>query len=145
LHGILVVAAAVRKPILQGEQMTYHSIILVGNATKDPEMRYMPNGDPISTFSVAVNEGSGDKKYVIWIKVVSFGKLAEIANEYVKKGGKVLVQGALSPDKSTGNPPIWTGQDGVAHASYEVVARVIRSLSSSGGKQEKTEEQQFPF
>ena len=87
----------------------YHTIIIVGNLGKDPEMRYTPSGQAVTSFSVASNrswtDSNGQKQTeVIWFRISAWGKQAEICNQYLKKGSKVLIEGRLTPDKSTGGP-----------------------------------------
>ncbi len=115
----------------------YHTLIIVGNVGKDPEMRYTPSGQAVTSFSVATNRqyttGNGEQvKETIWFRVTTWGKQAEVCNQYVKKGMKVLVEGRLTPDKNTGGPRIWTKQDGSAGASFEVTAGTVRFLSNRG-------------
>jgi len=115
----------------------YHTLIIVGNVGKDPEMRYTPSGQAVTSFSVATNRqyttGNGEQvKETIWFRVTTWGKQAEICNQYVKKGMKVLVEGRLTPDKATGGPRVWTKSDGSAGASFEVTANTVRFLSSRG-------------
>ena len=115
----------------------YHTIVIVGNVGKDPEMRYTPSGQAVTSFSVATNRqytaSNGETvKETIWFRVTTWGKQAEVCNQYVKKGSKVLVEGRLTPDKNTGGPRIWTKQDGSAGASFEVTASTVRFLSSRG-------------
>jgi single-strand DNA-binding protein len=114
--------------------MSYHTIILVGNLGRDPEMRYTPSGQAVTNLSVAVNDNytnsSGERvERTIWVRVSAWGKLAETCNTYLKKGGKVLVEGRLTSDPATGGPRIWTRQDGTAGANYEVMANTVRFLS----------------
>jgi single-strand DNA-binding protein len=120
--------------------MSFHTIIFVGNLGRDPEMRYTPSGQAVTNFSVAVNDNytnnQGEKvERTIWIRVSTWGKQAEICNQYLKKGRKVLVEGRLTPDASTGNPRIYTRQDGAAATSYEVTAQTVRFLSSRGDEE----------
>lgn len=115
----------------------YHTIIIVGNLGRDPEMRFTPSGQPVTNFSVATNRqytGSDGQqvKEVIWFRISTWGKSAEVCNQYLKKGSKVLVEGRLVPDKETGGPRIWTKQDGSAGANFEVSATTVRFLSSRG-------------
>ena len=115
----------------------YHTLIIVGNVGKDPEMRYTPSGQAVTSFSVATNRqyttGNGEQvKETVWFRVTTWGKQAEICNTYVKKGMKVLVEGRLTPDKATGGPRVWTKNDGTAGASFEVTAGTVRFLSSRG-------------
>jgi single-strand DNA-binding protein len=116
----------------------YHTLILVGNVGRDPEMRYTPSGQPVTSFSVATNRqytaNSGETvKETIWFRVTTWGKQAEVCYKYVKKGSKVLVEGRLTPDPATGGPRVWTPPDGGApRASFEVNANNVRFLSSRG-------------
>ena len=119
----------------------YHTIIIVGNVGKDPEMRYTPSGQAVTSFSVATNRqyttGNGEQvKETVWFRVTTWGKQAEICNQYVKKGMKVLIEGKLSPDKATGNPRIWQTGDGNPAASYEVTADTVRFLSHVDRREE---------
>ncbi len=117
--------------------MSYHTVILVGNLGRDPEMRYTPSGQAVTNFSVAVNENftnsNGEKvDRTIWVRVSTWGKTAENCNQYLKKGRRVLVEGRLVADPSTGGPRVWNRQDGTPSASFEVSAQTVRFLSSRG-------------
>ena len=124
----------------------YHTLIIVGNVGRDPEMRYTPSGQAVTSFSVATErrytDASGQQvKETIWFRVSTWGKQAEICKQYVKKGSKVLVEGRLTPDKNTGGPRVYTKQSGEVSASFEVTANTVRFLSSN----EKAEKEQTPF
>ena len=111
----------------------YHTIIIAGNLGRDPEMRYTPSGQAVTNFNVATSrqytDSGGQKvKETIWFRVSAWGKTAEICNQYLKKGSKVLVEGRLNPDPKTGGPHIWQGQNGPG-ASFEVTANTVRFLS----------------
>ncbi|NMC13712.1 MAG: single-stranded DNA-binding protein [Chloroflexi bacterium] len=115
----------------------YHTIIIVGNLGRDPEMRYTPTGQAVTNFNVATNRqytaSDGTQvKETIWFRVSTWGKSAEVCNQYLRKGSKVLIEGRLIPDPSTGGPRTWTRQDGTTSASFEVSANTIRFLSSRG-------------
>ena len=115
----------------------YHTIIIVGNLGKDPEMRYTPSGQAVTSFSVASSRkytsSNGEQvNETTWFRISAWGKQAEICNQYLKKGSKVLVEGRLTPDKNTGGPRIWQRQDGTSGASFEVTAQTVRFLSSRG-------------
>ena len=114
--------------------MSFHPIIIVGNLGKDPEMRYTPSGQPVTSFSVATSRSytnqAGEKvDETIWFRVTAWGKLAETCNQYLRKGKSVLVEGRISPDKN-GGPRVFTRQDGTAGSSYEVVASTVRFLGN---------------
>jgi single-strand DNA-binding protein len=115
----------------------YHTIIIVGNLGKDPEMRYLASGQAVTSFNVATNRqytGSDGQpvKETIWFRISVWGKQAESCNQYLKKGSKVLVEGRLTPDPATGGPRLWNRQDGTPAASFEVNAATVRFLSSRG-------------
>ena len=114
----------------------YHTLIIVGNLGRDPEMRYTPSGQAVTNFNVATNRqytaSDGTQvKETIWFRISAWGKTAEICNQYLRKGSKVLVEGRLTPDPKTGGPRIWTGQNGPG-ANFEVTANTVRFLSSRG-------------
>jgi single-strand DNA-binding protein len=113
----------------------YHTIILVGNLGRDPEMRYTPNGQAVTNFSVATNRqytGSDGNKVeeTTWFRVSTWGKTAENCNQYLRKGSKVIIEGRLVPDPATGGPRIWTRNDGTSAASFEISASNVRFLST---------------
>ncbi|HEY75454.1 MAG TPA: single-stranded DNA-binding protein [Thermoflexia bacterium] len=114
----------------------YHRIIIAGHLGRDPEMRYTPNGTPVTTFTMAsnyrwVDQEGQQREETIWFRVSTFGRLAETCNQYLSKGRAVLVEGRLRPDDS-GNPRIWVGNDGVARANFEVLATTVRFLGRAG-------------
>jgi single-strand DNA-binding protein len=113
----------------------YQTIIIVGNVGRDPEMRYTPSGQAVTSFSVATNRqytnnNAETVKETIWFRVSAWGKTGETCNQYLKKGSKVLVEGRLTADPATGGPRIWQAQDGTSRASFEVSAQTVRFLSS---------------
>ena len=115
----------------------FQTIILAGNLGRDPEMRYTPSGQAVTSFSVATNRqwtnSNGEQvKETVWFRISAWGKMAETCNQYLKKGSKVLVEGRLTADANSGGPRIWTGQDGQPRASFEVSAQTVRFLSSRG-------------
>ena len=127
----------------------WHQLIIVGNVGKEPELRYTPSGQAVTSFSVASNRsyttGNGEQvEETVWFRVTTWGKLAEVCNQYVKKGMQVLVEGRLTPDKATGGPRVWNKSDGNAAASFEVTAGTVRFLSSrkdnDGGMVEAAQE-----
>ena len=97
-------------------------------------MRYLPNGTAVAAFSVAVNEqftnSNGERvKRSLWYRVSVFGKLAEVCNQFVKKGMLVFVSGQLTADEATGGPRIWNKKDGTAASSFELKAQEVKFLS----------------
>jgi len=115
----------------------YQTIIIAGNLGRDPEMRFLQSGQAVTSFSVATNRqytnSRGEQiKETIWFRVSAWGRQAEICNQYLSKGSKVLVEGRLTADPNTGGPRVWTGQDGSTRASFEITAQTVRFLSSRG-------------
>lgn len=113
-------------------QRGVNKVILVGNLGQDPETRYMPSGGAVTNITVATSETWKDKnsgqmqERTEWHRVVFFNKLAEIAGEYLKKGSKVYVEGALRTRK-------WQDQSGVDRYTTEIVANEMQMLDSRGG------------
>ncbi|OGW56859.1 MAG: single-stranded DNA-binding protein [Nitrospirae bacterium RBG_16_43_8] len=107
----------------------FNKIILIGNLTKDPELRYTPQGTAVASFRIAVNskiKQHGElKDETLFIGVVVFGKQAESAGQYLSKGRSVLVEGRLQ-ERS------WE-KDGQKHSRMEVVASSVRFLSKKTG------------
>ena len=115
----------------------YHKLTIVGNLGKDPEMKYTTDGKAVTTFSVAA---SNRKDETVWYRVSTWDKQAETCNQYLHKGSKVLVEGALKAD-AHGNPRTYERKDGGGWAaSFEVVASSVRFLS---GKDEPADEVPF--
>ncbi len=117
--------------------MSYHTIIIVGYLGRDPEMRYTPNGTPVTSFTMATTrrwaaaDGSQNEE-TTWFRVTVWGRQAETVAQYLSKGRLALVEGRLTPDRTTGGPRLWTGQDGVVRASYEVTANRVVFLGGRG-------------
>ena len=127
----------------------YQKIVIVGRLGRDPEMRFTPTGQAVTSFSVATDRQYNDQsgkpvKETVWFRVTAWGKLAETCNNFLQKGKLVLVEGRLSVDAKTGGPRIWTGQDGTPRSSYEIVAGTVKFLSAktegSGGGAAAVEE-----
>ncbi len=113
----------------------YHKIIIIGNLGRDPEMRYTPSGQAVTNFSVATNRqytaSDGQQiKETVWFRVSAWGRQAETCNQFLRQGSRVLVEGRLSADPSSGGPRIWTRQDGTPAASFEISATTVRFLST---------------
>jgi single-strand DNA-binding protein len=108
-----------------------NKVILIGNLGRDPETRYMPDGGAITNISIATTEAwkdkNGDKQEKTeWHRVAFFGKLAEIAGEYLKKGSQVYVEGRLQTRK-------WQDKDGQDKYTTEIVANAMQMLGSRQG------------
>jgi single-strand DNA-binding protein len=113
----------------------YQNIIIVGNLGRDPEMRYTPSGQAVTSFPVATNrkfkaaDGSTVKE-TLWFRISAWGKQAENCNQYLKKGAKVLVEGRLTGDSETGGPKLFKRTNGDIGASFEVSASTVQFLDS---------------
>ena len=114
----------------------FQKISLIGRLGQEPSMRYMPNGDPVTSFSVATDRvyTKNDQKVkdTIWFRVSVFGRQAENCNQYLDKGKLVYVEGRLNADAETGGPRLYTAQDGTTRASFDIVAGDVRFLSPKG-------------
>ena len=106
----------------------YNKVILVGNLTRDVEVRYTPGGTAIGNTGIAVNRkfkaATGEQKdETMFIDITFFGRTAEIANQYLRKGSKVLVDGRLKLDQ-------WTAQDGSKRSKHSVTVENLQMLGS---------------
>ncbi|MDV1089941.1 single-stranded DNA-binding protein [Enterobacter asburiae] len=111
-----------------------NKVILVGNLVQDPEVRYLPSGGAVCSLTLATSESWRDeatgeqKEHTEWHRVVLFGKLAEVAGEYLRKGYQVYIEGQLRTRK-------WTDQAGVKRYTTEVVVNVGGTMQMLGGRQ----------
>ena len=109
-----------------------NKVIIVGNLGRDPETRYMPSGDAMTSIAVATTDTwkdktTGEKKeQTEWHRISFFGKLAEIAGQYLKKGSQVYIEGSLRTRK-------YTDKDGVEKYSTEIKADTMQMLGSRQG------------
>ncbi len=109
-----------------------NKVIIVGNLGKDPETRFLPSGDAVCNFSVATTDkwkdkASGEmKEQTEWHRISFFGRLAEIAGEYLKKGSQVYIEGSLRTRK-------WQDKDGSDRYSTEIRGDVMQMLGSRQG------------
>jgi len=106
-----------------------NKVLLIGNLTRDPELRYLPSGQAVTTFTVAVNrvykDNAGErKKEASFIRVVTWARRAEVCNEYLKKGSPVFVEGRLQSRS-------WEANDGTKRNTIEVVAQNVQFLGRS--------------
>ncbi len=113
----------------------YHKVILIGNLGRDPELRYTPQGTPVTTFTVATNRvytnAAGEQtQETVWFRVSAWGRLAETCNQYLRRGMRVYIEGRLVPDPNTGSPRMFTRQDGTVGTSFELRAQVVKFLTS---------------
>ena len=115
--------------------MSFHTIIVVGNLGREPEMRYLNTGTAVTSFSLATNrkytDNSGQQvKETVWFNVSVWGKQAESCNNFLHKGSQVVIEGRLRPDAETGGPHVFTRSDGTTGARYEITAQSVHFLSS---------------
>jgi len=109
-----------------------NKVILVGNLGKDPETRYMPSGSAVTNLTLATSESWKDKQTgdqqerTEWHKIAMFGRLAEIAAEYLRKGSQVYIEGKLRTRK-------WQDKEGKDRWTTEIVADEMQMLGSRGG------------
>ncbi|MBC8412825.1 MAG: single-stranded DNA-binding protein [Nitrospira sp.] len=104
----------------------FNKVILMGNLTRDPEMRYSPQGTSVCKFSIAINrkfrQGEEFKEEVTFVNIVVFGKQADNSGKYLNKGSSVLIEGRLQENK-------WETEDGQKRSRMEVVAQDVRFMS----------------
>lgn len=125
-----------------------NKVMIIGNLGREPEMRYTPSGKPLTKFRVATNRrwttpDGEEQTETEWFNVVTWGKLAEICNQYLTKGERVYIEGRLHTRH-------WTDEDGNHQSATEVVAQEMIMLGSpSQTDDQKTEtiheEDEFPF
>jgi single-strand DNA-binding protein len=116
---------------------SFNKVILMGNLTRDPEVRYTPNGIAVASFAIAVNrkykQGDETKEEVSYIDIVVFGKQAESCGQYINKGDSVLIDGRLQQRR-------WETEEGQKRSKVEVVAQSVnfmpkRSSAGQGASQ----------
>lgn len=108
-----------------------NKVILIGRLGKDPELRYTPGGQAVASFSVATSERWTDKnnqrqERTEWHNIVAWGKLGELANQYLKKGNPAYIEGRITTRS-------WDDRDGNKKYKTEIVANSIQFLGSGGG------------
>ncbi|WP_118778328.1 single-stranded DNA-binding protein [Neisseria lactamica] len=113
--------------------MSLNKVILIGRLGRDPEVRYMPNGEAVCNFSVATSETWNDRngqrvERTEWHNITMYRKLAEIAGQYLKKGGLVYLEGKIQSRK-------YQGKDGIERTAYDIVANEMKML---GGRNENS-------
>jgi len=117
---------------------SFNKVILMGNLTRDPEVRFTPSGTPVANFRIAVNhrykQGNEMKDDVCYIDIVVFGKQAEACGQYLNKGNGVIVDGRLQERR-------WETEEGQKRSKHEVVAQQVRFMpkrQGGGGAAEET-------
>ena len=110
-----------------------NKVILIGRLGKDPETRFMPNGEAVCNFSVATSESwkdqSGQRQERIeWHNITMYRRLAEIAGQYLKKGSQVYLEGRIQSRK-------YTDKNGVERTAYDIIANEMKMLGSGNSEQ----------
>lgn len=109
-----------------------NKVLIIGNLGQDPETRYMPNGNAVTTLSLATSESWKDKATgenqtrTEWHRVVLYNRIAEIAGEYLKKGSKAYIEGSLRTRK-------WQDKNGQERYTTEIIASELQLLDAKGG------------
>jgi len=120
----------------------FNKVILMGNLTRDPELRYTPQGLPVCEFPIAVHHRyrmhDEYKEDVCYIDVVVFGKVGQNSKEYPHKGSRVLVDGRLTQRR-------WQTPEGQRRSKYEIVAQTVQFVDTAGGPTSTGEDEGLPF
>jgi len=107
----------------------FNKVILIGHLTRNPELRYIPNGTPVASFGLAVNrkykQGEELKEEVCFVDIVVFGRQAEHCSQYLTKGNGVVVDGRLQQRR-------WETEDGQKRSKHEVQAQTVTFLPKGG-------------
>lgn len=108
--------------------MSVNKVILVGRLGRDPETRYMPSGDAVTNFSIATDEQWRDRNgerqtRTEWHNITLFGKLGEIASQYLRKGSQVFIEGRIQSRK-------YNGKDGIERIAYDIIGSEMKMLGS---------------
>ena len=123
-----------------------NKVTLIGRLGRDPEMRYTPSGKPLTKLQLAANRSwttaDGEKKTETeWFNIVAWGKLAEICNQYLKKGQQIYIEGRLHTRR-------WKDEEGINHSAVEVIAQEMIMLDgrpTEGEHNEPPAEEEYPF
>lgn len=116
-----------------------NKVILIGRLGKDPETRFMPNGDAVCNFSVATSESWKDQngqrqERVEWHNITMYRRLAEIAGQYLKKGSQVYLEGKIQTRK-------YEGKDGIERTAYDIIANEMKMLGGGSDGQQAQQAQ----
>ena len=120
--------------------MSLNKVILIGRLGRDPEVRYMPNGEAVCNFSVATSETWNDRngqrvERTEWHNITMYRRLAEIAGQYLHKGSQVYLEGRIQSRK-------YQGKDGIERTAYDIIANEMKMLG--GGNGGNSEQQSKP-
>ena len=111
--------------------MSLNKVMLIGNLGRDPEVRYMPNGEAVCNFSIATSETWNDRngqrqERTEWHNITMYRRLAEIAGQYLKKGREVYIEGRIQSRK-------YTGKDGIERTAYDIIANEMKMVGPREG------------
>ena len=111
--------------------MSVNKVILLGRLVRDPEVRYMPNGEAVCNFSIATSETWNDRngqrqERTEWHNITMYRRLAEIAGQYLKKGREVYIEGRIQSRK-------YTGKDGIERTAYDIIANEMKMVGPREG------------
>ena len=111
--------------------MSVNKVILLGRLGRDPEVRYMPNGEAVCIFSIATSETWNDRngqrqERTEWHNITMYRRLAEIAGQYLKKGREVYIEGRIQSRK-------YTGKDGIERTAYDIIANEMKMVGPREG------------
>ena len=126
----------------------FQQTTIIGRLGNDPEMRAMPNGNYVTSFSVATSRKYKDVEETTWFRISVYGNQAEACNKYLSKGSPVLVVGRLKPDADTGGPRVYQRKDGTSGASFELIAQTVKFLPGGGEGADVADvygDQEIPF
>ena len=122
--------------------MSVNKVILVGRLGRNPEVRYLPNGEAVANFGVATSEQWKDRngerqERTEWHNVTLYRRLAEIAGQYLKKGSQVYIEGRIQSRK-------YTGKDGVERTAYEIIASEMKMIDGKGDSSSAVQDEPKP-
>ena len=125
--------------------MSLNKVILIGRLGRDPEVRYMPNGEAVCNFSIATSETWNDRQTgqrqerTEWHNITLYRRLAEVAGQYLKKGSQVYIEGRIQSRK-------YTGKDGIERTAYEIIGNEMKMLggSNDSGQQAQAAQAETP-
>lgn len=141
----------------------FERVTLIGRLGRDPEMRYTPDGKAVTSFSLATSQKVSKERacpegwvegyngqcweLTTWWDITTWRGLAETMNRLLRKGAMVYIEGQMSGTAREGKqtPRVWTSRDGIAHASYEVTARMVKLLAGGEVSEPEPEQESLPF
>ena len=123
--------------------MSLNKVILIGNLGRDPEVRYMPNGEAVCNFSIATSETWNDRhtgqrqERTEWHNITLYRRLAEVAGQYLKKGSQVYIEGRIQSRK-------YTDKNGIERTAYEIIGSEMKMLGSGNDSGQQNAQHTLP-